>query len=296
MKRTIINISKNTLKLFKTANKVTLNGTEHKFTRAEKIVYLGYLAKVCKFDAEDLGWTTVVSNSTMSKLCGLDTSTVINCKRSLSTIGLINVEEIGNGKHRVKIIEYEQLHLTKEEGGTGYVKIGFNMFQKLCELNTNELRVALDILLSLDNMKNNIYNKSQFIVKYYSKARKYLPSYVNCKKKVAAIFEKLDKLLFDINLKEDHCTCKEILAYNVENYVAKVAKGNRKGIQRLAKANGIEYNSKDLTDLVQMSLEYGYTAISNALMYIMINAITNIDNLGALVRTLIKGSFKIELY
>lgn len=295
MQRTVIHISKDVLKLFKTGGIETINGIEHRFTKAEKIVYIAYLAKVCKFSAEETGCTVAISNSEIASMCSLDVTTVINSRNSLEALGMITVNKIDRFKHQVNVINYETLHATKDEGGTGYVKLGFNMFQELCKLNSNELRLACDLIVAIDSNKASKYNKSNFITRYFGNIRKYLPSYVNCKKKVKEILKKLDGL-FDLTIQEDCVNAKEILAYNTDNYLARISKNNRKGIKKLAKNAGIKYTSKDLTDLVQMSIEYSYAAISNAFMYIMVKGITEIDNLGALVRTLIKNSFRVELY
>lgn len=295
MKRTIIHIGKETLKLFKVGKELNINGVKHKLTKAEKLVYIAYLSKVCKFGSEEVGTTIAISNSEIANMCGLDVTTVINARKSLEELALVTVNKLDRFKHQIYIVGYENLHATKDEGGTGYVKIGFNMFHELCKLNSNELRLACDLIVAIDNNKGSKFNKSNFITRYFSNIRKYLPSYINCKKKVRSILKKLDGI-FDLTIQDDSVDAKEIFAYNTDNYLATVSKNNRKGIKKLAKNAGIKYSTKDLTDLVQMSIEYSYAAISNAFMYILTRGITDIDNLGGLVRSLIKGSFRVELY
>lgn len=291
MQRSVIHISKDTLKLFRAGNEVLVNNISHKFTRAEKLVFMAYSAKVCKFNNdEEIGITSVINNTEIAKICNLTVATVVTARKSLEKTGLIEVKNIDTFKHQIAIIGYERLHLTKEEGGTGYVKIGFNMFKKLCELTSNELRIAFDLILSIDSDSANNYNKSDSLTRNYSFIKKYLPSYVDCKKKVQEILKKLDGL-FDLTFKEDHIQAKEIQTYNVKNYLSCVSKGNRKFIKKILKNTKITFNKKDLNDLVQMSIEYSCKAISNALMYILLNNIDIKESLGALVRSLIKNSF-----
>ncbi|WP_040328401.1 hypothetical protein [Clostridium ihumii] len=289
MSKSVLNISKDILKLFRDGNEVPLNNISYKFTKTEKLVFLAYSSKIIKFNNDELGITTVINNTEIAKLCNLTVATVVTARKSLEKTGLIKVKNIDKFKHQVIIVGYENLHLTKDEGGSGYVKIGFNMFKELCKLTANELRIAFDLILSIDSNKGNKFNGTDSLTRNYSFIKKYLPSYVDCKKKVKEILKKLDGL-FDLTFKEDNIQAKEIQTYNVENYLACVSKGNRKFIKKILKNTNINFDRKDLSDLVQMSIEYGCKSISNALMYIFLNTISIKETLGGLVRTLIKSA------
>lgn len=290
MQRSVIHISKDILKIFREGKKLTINEVDHKFTKAEKLVFLAYSSKVYKLDNEIEGITPIITNTEIASMCNLSVATVISARNSLNELGLIKVESIDKFKHQIIIIGYERLHLTRKEGGTGYVKIAYNMFQELCKLGSNELRIAFDLILSIDSDSANNYNKSDSLTRNYSFIKKYLPSYVDCKKKVQEILKKL-KGLFNLKFEDNSIKAKEVDSYKVKNYHDTIYKGNRKGLKRILKNNNISFNSKDLTDLVKMSMEYSYTAISNSLMYIFLNNIVIEKSLGALVRSLIKNSF-----
>lgn len=203
-----INIKRDILKLFQYSHEVEINNKKHKFTKAEKILYLGYLSRAIYYDVEFLGTTIPILNRDMAKVCSLDETTICNSKKVLLDLNMIEVDEKYGNSYCFKFKDYDPVYITGLEHNYNYINIKMEIFNKLKNLNVNELNVAINIILAITNKRNR---NAEFVSFNYYNTMKNLGKYINCRSKVKSIYKNIADAfneIMDVYIDEDFCLVK----------------------------------------------------------------------------------------
>lgn len=234
---------------------------------------------------EKNGLTIELSHKNVAKAINCSVRTAKDNITDLVNAGYIILTSIDKDKYKVFIKDYYKYH-TAERGHLYLTKECFSSLIKID--NINSLRVALNSLVKLDDMK---VSKAKEITKTISfKAIiNMLPSNITCIKQVKKILSKI-KALFKMNFISDSVT----LSFNTDiestEYNKKLQSKNKKALAKLIKRMGININNKDKEDIVQMSVQYNIHVVANAIKLL---SDKEVENFGAYLRTVIRKNFPI---
>ena len=222
----------------------------------------------------------------------------------------------------VLLCEYKKYFLPGKDGGHGYITMSKELFEEIIKIkNVNALRLTLRNYINCDNASYQENLPVRTVIKNYQDLKRYLPRYCNRgiiqkaleNNTILHIEKSNESIAFTIN---DQFNAKEIKQnmkqanqaelehfieytnYCLHNYVCAPEEYSVKlrniGIYVPLDANvklySLTVQKKDITDLTQLSIEYGLQNVLEALQYIyhyFIFTSTNIQQLGALTRSIL---------
>lgn len=237
------------------------------------------------------GFARLVSVKYVAEKLGCSIRTVVNNNRVLENLGLIAVVKRSPEFFNVFIAGYKQYHLKKEEGGTGYVQMPREFFEGLLKMNhANQIRMAIRKYLYYDN--EVIVQKKPDCTLYFSHIKNFMPTNISYKKAILKTMEPA-KEFFDIIIKDT------FILFNLKDkYNGRVVKAQKeeqfsKEITATLENAHVRFVKPDIGDLVQLSLEYGLEAVTEALGVYKeryIDEGNDVDNLGGFIRATIRRS------
>lgn len=231
---------------------------------------------------ENNGMTIELTHEYVAKSINCSIRTVRDNITQLTEAGYIVATSIKNNKYKVFVKDFNKYYQKKSRG---YFYISEKCFNNLLKIdNINTLRVALTMLVKLDDMKVSKASKISKKITYKSLIN-ILPTNITCFKQIKQIILKL-KNLFNIKFKED------FIEYSFKNdidgsiYRNKINKTNLKAFRKLFKKISLKVSEEDMNDLLQLSLQYNIHTVLK-----VFNNIKNIpSNLGSYLRTIIKNN------
>lgn len=202
----------------------------------------------------------------------------------------------------VSILSYRFNHLTKEDGGTGYIKVPNTVLEEVIKADDiNYIRLIFRLLFvesknnpirgktgeNIDDNKDYISKRRSFIS--FNELKSYLPDYMNSKPMIINILKDMSDVFY-IEFYDEKIifeTKKEI------DFVSVKADAEVDALVTLF--NYKEYLKDDeLTDLTNMSLRYGLkrtvSALSEAVSVYKDKLIDSVENLPGLLTTIIRNN------
>ncbi|PLS19722.1 hypothetical protein CVD28_04735 [Bacillus sp. M6-12] len=250
------------------------------------------------------GVVPFVSAKQLAEKFDCTVKTIKNNNKRFVELGLISITHYSSDLFSVDIQGYEDYHLTKMEGGTGYVQMSKNFLEALVTLdNVNSMRLAIRALLQYDN-EVELKQKEQCYYSY-NDIKRFMPSNINHKKIIDELllktkhifdFEATDKGLF-ISLKDEFNG--KVQKQQKEEEFKSTITGHMIDVNRglfMAGEESVELLDSDTEDLSHLSMEYGVDLVIEALdIYIDFqrNQSTpeKINNVGGFIRTVIRNNF-----
>lgn len=335
-KETVIEVKKfNTIKKIKN---ISVEGTgepvhtleleyvvkDHKFIQPSKSVikqYIFYHFLV----ANQYRVRTNITAKFVSQELNVSVATVKRNNQLLQDLGLIHIRRIDPSTFDIYIYEEDKLHLKKSEGGTGYLPLSKELYERIKQIkDVNVLRIELKKILKADadkNLKREVTaNVSQVRA---NSIIEILPYYLRRAKK--KLNEKIfsDQSIFELKVSGEGSYQMDITKYKTsEMFVQEFMNNTKTSLIEFVRENNISilpeneelleapeenvspeqyreslYDEK-ITDLAQLCLEYGVQTILDILIYIKHRYIEkeniSINNIGAFVRTIIRYFISLE--
>lgn len=253
------------------------------------------------FFVDSRGFSSFISTKELAEHLGCTVRTVKNNNKQLQALGLISFSEYGADLFSIEIKDYTKNHLTKEQGGTGYVQMTKSFMEAIVSMdNVNVMRLAIRALLKYDNEVE--VEKNEVCLYSYNDIKRFMPSNINHKKIIDELMQKTSSIFtilasdqyISIQLKEEYNGKvqkkeKEITyATEVGDYIEEINREVEQGEE-------IILTEKDSEDLVQLSMEYGLNHVQKALSiylaYIQSKSTPDtVHNIGGFIRTVIKNT------
>ena len=251
------------------------------------------LSQLLLYHALEVGPNGIVKNiseNEIAAILGCTVRTVRNNNERLVDFGYILFSRISNDKFNILILDYNKYHLSSNEGGRGYVVMSNKSLMKLLNVkNVNALRIEIRNLVKFDdNNINRIRVRETSCT--YKEVSSFLPDYVNYK---AIIDRTIDETSGIFNIRQTnekiYFTLKD--EFNGKNERRKLGNEYKVYFESYCKRNYFNLTNKDYDDLAQMSLEYRFNIVIEALdiaykEYYLKNII--VENYCGLVREIIK--------
>lgn len=236
------------------------------------------------------------SVSETARILNLCEKTVIRNIKKLTIEGLICTSKVSPDIYSIYMTEAEKYHLTKKEGGTGYIPVSLELFTEILNIqNVNSLKLEIRKLIKFDNNRIN-KNSTNKVTFSFEDIRRFLPNYIN----YCGIINKIVDGTSDVF--RENTKNKKIEFELKEIYDARRLRKQKHleyGINfaALAGENGFAGDSANLPtgDLIKMSFEYGHRTVLAALKkYIQEYYWNNVVvyNVGAFIRSLIQKAVK----
>lgn len=255
------------------------------------------LSQLLLYHALEVGPNGIVKNiseNEIAAILGCTVRTVRNNNERLVDFGYILFSRISNDKFNILILDYNKYHLSSNEGGRGYVVMSNKSLMKLLNVkNVNALRIEIRNLVKFDdNNINRIRVRETSCT--YKEVSSFLPDYVNYK---AIIDRTIDETSGIFNIRQTnekiYFTLKD--EFNGKNERRKLGNEYKVYFESYCKRNYFNLTNKDYDDLAQMSLEYRFNIVIEALdiaykEYYLKNII--VENYCGLVREIIKKKNK----
>lgn len=230
-----------------------------------------------------------INLNNVSKALNCSTKTIINNNKRFKALGLIGCTYIDNNLFNIVLVEYPKYHLSKNQGGTGYIQITQELLFELLKMDdVNALRFELRKLLRFDS--DNIQasqEQSKYSYYSYNEVKYCLPSQIS----YTGIIEKtVDKHTEAFNTKKQD---NKVLFILNNNFNAKLVKQQRETeytniFSELCYEKSFSIFEKDIDDLCQMSFEYGFSNIVTVLNFVIDNEESydiELGNIGSIIRT-----------
>lgn len=258
------------------------------------------------FFVDSNGFASFVSVKALSEHLGCTKRTIKNNNKTLQRLGLISFSEYGADLFSMEIKGYKENHLTKEQGGTGYVQMSKTFLESIISMdNVNVMRLSIRALLKYDT-EVEVAKKDSCIYSY-NDIKRFMPSNINHKKIIDELMEKTAEIFvilttdthISIQLKETH-NGKIQKKEKEKLYSESIEKHAQHINEQMDDEELLSFDEKDMSDLVQLSMEYGFKSVQRAL-YVYVNHIRNtktpdvIHNIGGFIRTVIKNERRLNL-
>ncbi len=247
------------------------------------------------------GFAALISTKELAEHLGCTVRTIKNNNKRLQRLGLISFSEYGADLFSVEIKDYEKNHLTKEQGGTGYVQMTQSFMKALVSMdNVNVMRLAIRALLKYDN---EVHVEQKDVCIYsYNDIKRFMPSNINHKKIIDELMQKASDI-FTVIAGDTH-----VSVQLKEEFNGKVQKTEKERLftteiyeqvdainESFSEGEELLLTNQETDDLVQMAMEYGINHVRQALAvypsYIQSPGTPDsIKNIGGFIRTVIKNN------
>lgn len=253
-------------------------------------LYLHFLAR-----KED-GIVPCVSVKEGATYLGMCQKTFKTSIKKLYEESIIDYTQLNADLYNVYLIEYKNYHLTKKEGGTGYLNLTKDAFEEILKIkNVNSFKTELRKLLEFDN--NNYDSDTKKEVSFTYKAlRRFLPKYIKYKSVISEVIEGTNvSNMFDLIHDKVNMSITFIMK---DSYRADLYKEHKKDDYKMTIASifydqGIYINQSTIADLVGMSFEYGHKNILSAIKKYIFEYFYKgfkIENIAGFIRSLLEKS------
>lgn len=242
----------------------------------------------------------VDSNGVIKYASIKEIASMLNCtKRSvrennevLKELGLIVYSSLSRDVFSIAILGYKKYRDTRANYGTGYIPMPKEFFKALLNFkNVNTMRLAIRLLVRFDDMSSK--KEDEPCMYSYNDLKHFMPKNISYKNIIDKTLEGLETL-FDIEKRAS------VVVFKLKNeFNGKVQKVEKKKeytstITNTLTENNIYYKEKDISDLVDLSIEYGLDTVINAISIYISKYKEEIDeniyNFGGFIRQLIKKS------
>jgi hypothetical protein len=235
-------------------------------------------------DVDSNGVVKNISTKEIAEILDCDVKTVKNNNERFVELNYILFSQSSNDEFTILLRDYKNYHLTAKEGGSGYITMSKDLFKNLLEIdNVNSLRLELRELIEFDNKNINPENNTQGEYTY-REIKRFLPEYLRYKGAIDKIIENGSNSF--IMQKNQEGIIFE-LKYEYKSEKLKQDILDECDIALDDYFNKFNFTEKNLTDIFQMSLQYGVENIKDSLEIIYNGYILKekrINNLGGLIR------------
>lgn len=249
------------------------------------------------FSVDERGVLYVPSEKELADVVGCSVRTIRNNNVVLESAGLIYYSRSDIGLN-IWLRRYPEYF---NEGGSGYLELQYDRFKEFVEIhNVNVLRLELrEELIYDNNTVKRKYQKEDVAKISFNDLKLFLPKYTHYKGAINSIIDKVTGAFHSV------LNGSTLVFIKKADYVnGKEAKKNRKlEYQKyiedyLSKFAGVFVRS-DIEDFVQLSFEYGYERVIDALSVLIENVFYGneyevIRNYGGKVRTIIRMQLENE--
>lgn len=264
---------------------------ELKEKRVSKFKLLQYL--LLHFLCDSNGFVLHVSATEIASLLGSSVRTVKDNFKALKELGFIEYHKINADLFSVYLVDYHKYHLTKEEGGKGYIQMAKEFLHALIEIkNVNAIRLCLRQLLKYDDevvLKGNTHG-----VYTYEDLKRFMPKNIRYKKAIQKVLEKTQKA-FDVESKGSVVVFKLKDEYNGRILKQKKEQEYAQQIGAFFSENQEVVTQFVMSDLVQLAMQYGIQYVMQALhiyknMFLTEERTNFVENIGGFIRTVIRNN------
>lgn len=198
------------------------------------------------------------------------------------------------GQINILLANYKDYHLTKKEGGYGYLTLSQSTLEYLLSIdNVNVLRLELRRLLIIDTNQNNKATCT------YKDIQRYLPKYYNHNSIVIKLLKRTSTNLFTTNLHQDYIDFNLNDEYNIKIIKNQEKQSLRNYFLEFFESKGyytFRMFPETLNDFIQMALQYNdKELITNAFNEIVNKYFDNeipVKNIGGLIRTIVESKIR----
>lgn len=241
---------------------------------------------------DEKGIVRNISEKEVASILGCTTRTIRNNNKRLIELNYLLLSWVSKNKYNVLLLDYESQHLTAQEGGRGYITMSNNLFMQLIKIkNVNSLRLEIRNLVKFDdqNVKRIKTRKASYT---YKNIRAFLPSYINYQIIKNKIIKEASNI-FHITKTNEGIIFTLKSEYNAKLQKKKISKEYEKYFLNYCVNKNMVLSKKDYDDLIQMSFEYRFTTVIDALSIVYKNYYLKdvyIENYGGLVREIIENN------
>lgn len=246
------------------------------------------------FLADSNGFIMHASASEIASLLHCSVRTVKDNFKSLKSFNLIDYHQINADLFSVYLVDYQNYHKTKEEGGKGYIQMAKEFLFALIELkDVNAIRLCLRQLLKYDD--DVVLKGKNHGVYTYEDLKRFMPKNLRYKKAIQKVIEKTKKV-FDVMFEGYAAVFKLKEEYNGKIQKSKKEKEFSQQILHFFNENNEVVTNFIVSDLVQLGMQFGIHYVMQALKiykekYLSPERNTIVENIGGLVRTIIRENF-----
>lgn len=286
--------------------KIAEENEKHKYNIRKLLLFsrsliLQFLLYIMTCDGS--GYVKLLSIAEMSEYLGVSERTIRNNNKYLINNGFICTSKIDTDRYRLFIPNYKDYFKSKKEYGKGYLEVTKEIFEELIkDEKVVSIRAALRLLLEENKVNRN--NPARELIFTYKNIQNFLPSYVNCKKKVKEILKNgSSNIIFKIELQErtinynlrDNYNKNYILEKHSYNYEVSIrhhiTKLSRQIFGQGISAYEITNINDFIPDFVQMSHQHSLELVLDGIRSLLEeinNQNYDIKNHGGYVRNKIK--------
>lgn len=231
----------------------------------------------------------------IAKILGCTTKTVRNNNEVLRRMGFVATSTITTDIFNIIILGYKDYRLSQKDGGHGYIPMAQDFFAKLIEIdNVNAIRLCIRELIKADDDEVKLNEKIEESVFTYKNIKHFMPKNISYKSAIEDIVNKTSEL-FDIEKKASFMSFQLKDEFNGKKLKLIKEEVFKKNLTVFLDDNKIAHTNKDISDLVQLSMEYGFSHVEIAIAEYSSKYIKllndGIENLGGFIRELIRKKF-----
>jgi hypothetical protein len=255
-------------------------------------------------NVDSQGFVPFVSVKSLAEKLNCTVRTLKNNNKRMVELGMISVTYHGANFFSVQIKDYDKYHLTKQEGGTGYVQMTKGFLEALFSMdNVNSIRLAIRALLKFDD---EVEVRKQDVCRYsYNDIKRFMPSNINHKKIIDELLMKTQSV-FDIVTTDGYIEISLKDEFNGKVQKEEKEKEFKEKIEEsiisineelfMAGEEGMDLSETEIEDLSHLSMEYGIDLVLEGLkvsvQYIQGKETPDlIENIGGFIRTVIRNNF-----
>lgn len=230
-----------------------------------------------------------ISTKKVAKLLGCTTRTVKNNNQRFIDLGYILYSKAFDDKFSILLTDYSKYHLTKKEGGTGYITMSKELLFELLKIDSvNSLRLELRKTIEFDDSNINT-NLPRFGEYTYNEIKRFLPEYLHYKRAVNNVIENCSNC-YDVI--QDEKGIKFMLKdkYNPDILIDNIYEECEKNLYIHPITKSLYVNEEVQNNLYDLCIRYGIQTVNSALDYIYYNYVIKrikITNIVGLARTII---------
>lgn len=226
------------------------------------------------------GFIPAVNLLELAKTTNCTLKTVKEALNVLQSYGYAYSSFLNNTNASVFIQEYKTYHLTKEEGGSGYINFSKELIHQMVSIKSiNELRLAIRCILE----ENYIVLHGEERVLKKKTVQNYLPRYI--KSKWSELVENI-KTLVNVSINKESENI-ELLQSEVFDYPEKkqvLMDLFSETISDTITKHNYVMDEEDFVSAVKLCFEYGQQILEKALI-VLINRPERPDNIGGYLRS-----------
>lgn len=224
----------------------------HRFSKSQIQQFILY--HMLPVDSD--GFIQYVNIKQIASYLGYSVRTIKNNNKLFQELGLIAMAHQEKNTFNLFIVDYANYHKLREEGGTGYVKLTKEFMHDLIRVatNVNELRKSLRLYMQNDK-DVGFHNKAESVFTM-TDIKRYLPKHLHHPKAVKKILAPISNV-FSYHYNGALLTFQVKSTYDATCILHEKEQVIQKQALSIASDNQYSFTDKELTDIVQMGIEYG---------------------------------------